>query len=529
MGSNVAAMLILAVLLGVITVMARSIIVSNQVMEFAAQQAVDRAGARARTNFKFESIASFGTSSTVKLKNTGATPASDYTHMDFIVTYVSGGSTVSKRLTYTESALLADQWKKTSISPDDLEAGTWNPNEILTLDARLSSSPDAETTATFALGTPNGVVGTESVVVAAPINDTLEFDTSDGLTPNIIPISGDVYAIAYSGFDDDGFLKTVQIASSGAIRDEELDTLEFDTSTGLTPNIVPVSGNVYAIAYRGDGDKGNLKTVTIATDGQITDAVIDTLEFESSKAWNPNIIPISGNVYAIAYRGDSDNGLVTTVTIATDGQITDTVIDTLAFETGKGLQPNIIPVSGNVYAIAFKGDNDDGFVTTVNIASDGQITNTVIDTFEFATQKGEEPNLIAISGNVYAIAYMGQNNDGFVTTVTIATNVQITDTLIDTLEFDAETGRTPNIIQIAGDVYAIAYEGSTTDGFLTTVTIATDGQITDTVIDTEEFDTSNGETPNIVAVSGVYAIAYEGPDEDGFLQTLEITTDGLIP
>ena len=163
------------------------------------------------------------------------------------------------------------------------------------------------------------------------------------------------------------------------------------------------------------------------------------------------------------------------------------------------------------------------------VATDGQITNTVIDTFEFATQNGQEPNLIAISGNVYAIAYRGLNNDGFVTTVTIATNGQITDTVIDTLEYDTATGPTPNIIQIAGDVYAIAYEGSNSDGFLKTVTIATDGQITDTVIDTAEFDTSNGETPNIVAISGVYAIAYEGPTEDGFLQTIEITTGGQIP
>ncbi len=112
---------------------------------------------------------------------------------------------------------------------------------------------------------------------------------------------------------------------------------------------------------------------------------------------------------------------------------------------------------------------------------------------------------------------------------TIATDGQITDTVIDTLEFDAVKGKTPNIIPISGDVYAIAYEGSGIDGFLKTVTIATDGQITDTVIDTLEFDTSTGREPNVIPISGVYAIAYRGSGDDGFLQTIEITTSGQLP
>ena len=321
----------------------------------------------------------------------------------------------------------------------------------------------------------------------------------------------------------------MQIAINGDIRDEEIDTLEFDTSNGETPQIISISGDVYAIAYEGNGSDGFLSTVTIATDGQIASAVIDTLEFDTSQGETPNIIPISGDVYAIAYAGNGDDGFLKTVTIATDGQITDTVIDTLEFDTSNGQDPTIISISGNVYAIAYGGKNDDGFVTTVTVATDGQIADTVIDTLEFDSQKGQEANIIAISGDVYVIAYRGENDDGFVTTVTIATDGQITDTAIDTLEFATTLATTPEIIKIAGDVYTIAYGGSGSDGFVTTVTIANNGQITDTVIDTLEFDTSQGKTPSIIPVSGVYAIAYEGANEDGFLQTIEITTGGQMP
>ncbi|MBU2608023.1 MAG: hypothetical protein KKF26_01755, partial [Chloroflexi bacterium] len=70
--------------------------------------------------------------------------------------------------------------------------------------------------------------------------------------------------------------------SIGQIMDAVIDTLEFDTDTGATPHIVPVSGNVYAIAYQGQGNDGFLKTMEIAASGQITDAVIDTLEFDTN-------------------------------------------------------------------------------------------------------------------------------------------------------------------------------------------------------------------------------------------------------
>ena len=372
MADSVAAMLLLALVLAIMTVMARATIVSNSLMELTSREAVERAGQRAKTNFSIESITVNGTAIRIKLKNTGSTSAADFAHMDFIADYVGGGSPLSKRLTYTEGLLGADQWRKTSISPDNLEKDVWNDTETLTLDARLTTSPDPSTTATIAVGTPDGVIRTVSVTTAAPVNDTLEFDVVKGKDPNIIHISGDVYAIAYAGDSDDGFLKTVQIAGSGQILDEEVDILEFDVVKGKTPNIIPISGNVYAIAYAEDGDDGRLITVTIAANGQITDTLIDTLEFDSAKGRTPNIIPISGDVYAIAYAGNTDDGFLKTVTIATDGQITDTVIDTLEFDPVKGKTPNIIPISG-VYAIAYAGNDDDGFLKTVEITTSGQI------------------------------------------------------------------------------------------------------------------------------------------------------------
>ena len=67
---------------------------------------------------------------------------------------------------------------------------------------------------------------------------------------------------------------------------------------------------------------------------------------------------------------------------------------------------------------------------------------------------------------------MGGGGDGFLKTIEIATNGQITDTAIDSLEYDITDGITSSIVHISGDVFAIAYQGNGDDGFLATVSIS---------------------------------------------------------
>ncbi|MCK5260781.1 MAG: type IV pilin [Thermoplasmatales archaeon] len=203
------------------------------------------------------------------------------------------------------------------------------------------------------------------------------------------------------------------------------DALEFNPVRGSEPDIIHISGTTYAIAYRGDGDDGFLVTVEIADNGDITDTVTDTLEFDTDKGHEPDIIHISGNIYAIAYRSDNNFDFLLTVEIANNGTITDTVTDTLDFVADKGYEPDIIHVSGNIYAIAYRGNNDDGFLDTVEVANNGTITDTIIDTFEFDTDKGRKPDIIHVFGNTYAIAYEGENDDGWLRTLQIAGNGDI--------------------------------------------------------------------------------------------------------
>jgi len=304
------------------------------------------------------------------------------------------------------------------------------------------------------------------------IIDTLEFETDDGDDQIVTHISDDVFVIAYRGPDTDGFLKTVDITSDGTIV-SVLDMLEYDAIAGFTPDIINVSDDVFVIAYRGPDTDGFLKTVDIMRDGTIG-SVIDTLEYDTELSRDPDIIKVSGDVFAIVYRGPSVDGFLKTVDITSEGTI-GTVIDTLEFDTIAGLTPNIINVSGNIFAIVYQGPDTDGFLKTVDIMKDGTI-GSVIDTLEFDADFGLNPDIINISGNVFAISYQGVGSDGVLKTIIIRDDGAIS-SVIDTLEFYAANGTDPDIINLSEDVFAIVYRGPGVDGFLKTVDIAKDGTI----------------------------------------------------
>jgi len=73
-------------------------------------------------------------------------------------------------------------------------------------------------------------------------------------------------------------------------------------------------------------------------------------------------------------------------------------MDSLVFDSTQGAAPNIVNTSNGFYAIAYMGDTDDGFLKVVEVDTNGQITDTVIDTFEFDTLYGNNPDIIELHG-----------------------------------------------------------------------------------------------------------------------------------
>jgi hypothetical protein len=167
-----------------------------------------------------------------------------------------------------------------------------------------------------------------------------------------------------------GFLKTVSITADGDIGYGEIDTINFDYPC-YEPVITNIYNDIFGIVYRGNGNDGFIKTVGIAAGGDIGNSVIDTREFADNNCYELRITHVAEDVYAVVYRGQGNDGYLKTVSIAADGDIGDALIDSFEFETSNCYEPNIINVSGGIFAIAYRGPSNDGFVKTVEISSAG--------------------------------------------------------------------------------------------------------------------------------------------------------------
>jgi hypothetical protein len=267
--------------------------------------------------------------------------------------------------------------------------------------------------------TAEGVLGE----IADTVIDTLTFDSSSASYPDIINVTGNIFAIAYQGqgyhMSYPGYLKTVQINDNGDIASSPIDTLVFDYSGGSYPDIINVASNIFAIAYQGGYNRGYLKTVQINDNGDIASSPIDTLVFDYGGGSYPDIINVAGNIFAIAYQGGYNRGYLKTVQINDNGDIASSPIDTLVFDYGGGSYPDITNVAGNIFAIAYQGGYNRGYLKTVQINDNGDIASSPIDTLVFDYGGGSYPDIINVAGNIFAIAYSGMWYRGYLVTIGI--------------------------------------------------------------------------------------------------------------
>jgi len=253
--------------------------------------------------------------------------------------------------------------------------------------------------------------------------DSEEIDVAYGRTFRFYQLGGTVWLIAYQDVSD-GWLKTLNIGNDG-IFGAYVDTQKFDNTLCANPAPVHISGDVFAIAYTGPDEDGFLKTWVVQSDGAIDGVMTGFLEFDNVFCYAPQMRHISGEVYAIAYQGvpsgaATGRGYIKTVTIADDGTI-GAIIDTFQYTHGqKGANVSaIIPISGNVYALAVTSLGDQGFLVTVTIRDDGQIDEPLEDELIFDPIRGAVPELIHTVYGVFAVAYSGPDGDGYLKTFNI--------------------------------------------------------------------------------------------------------------
>jgi hypothetical protein len=378
-------------------------------------------------------------------------------------------------------------------------------------------------TVTQSASAGGGTAGT----ITQPYTDKYQFDTT-GYMSEIINVSGNVYAIVYYDGSNRLNLKTVTISTAGAITRSIISSLVVDT-TGYESDITKIASGVFAIVYRGASNKGYVATIQIAANGVISATPIAKVSYNNSNNYEPRIINISGSYYAVVYRGPSNKGYVQTLQIASTGSITNSQVSLYNFSV-TCYEPSLINVSGNYWAVAYRNSSNVGYLTTLKIDSLGTIFQSVVSSQIFNSAAAYTPEVQNISSGIYGVVYRGTSNRGYISTLAVNSSGIISTPVLSTFVFDTTAGYDPYFRNVSGTAYAVFYRGSGNDGYLVTLTIAANGTINTTPIGSYRFDTSNGYQPFFIFISGnIYAaVYYGGTGTIGYLMTQQIATNNIL-
>ena len=323
-----------------------------------------------------------------------------------------------------------------------------------------------------------------------------------------------------------------QTAEIGLYTWTEFDNYEFDNDRGLRPWVVNLATDYYAVVYNGPADDGQIKTFHIpSATGVITE--IDDWEYQASNGDNAMIINISDDVYAIT----DESGYIYTVRISDVGVITKSLMGSESIGDGANRTNNyILNVYGDVYAVFW--DRSSGRrISTFSISNAGAIS--ALDTWT-GNYMDEGPAVaIKVAIDVYAVVKLSDYRKFTVYTFEIANNGTITKSVIDSVTItvtgiDSETSHSlTRILEVGSNVFVITHTGSDTyHHSLITFGIANDGTIDTSEIDTlPKFAASGGGAPAHIVYSGsgdIYYVVYAGTDGDGFLRSVKITSSGKI-
>lgn len=290
--------------------------------------------------------------------------------------------------------------------------------------------------------------------------DTKSIAVTHFYEPDIIHIHNDIYAVVYGASDDQMDAKshiiTLSIYANGTIG-EIIDTFDFPDYYGREANIMNIGSEMYALAIGGATFEtyptGYLVTISITNQGDIGSALIDTVKLPlSASCSETSMIHLSDDLYAITYNGygiTGGNGYLSTVHISSNGSIVQPFEDVCQYTLPQdGLEPTMINVKNDIYAISYGADSNNllrtGYIKTLSINPLGHVINDSIDILPFYTYLSPidynfETDILHVDEKLYAVSFTGGNNSnwqrGFLTTISIEDNGNISDTALFIYEF----------------------------------------------------------------------------------------------
>jgi len=352
--------------------------------------------------------------------------------------------------------------------------------------------------------------------------DSHEYDTGEGTYSSLVMIDSTHFILAYNGPDDDGWIKTFSIDGSYD-NITEIDSLEHDPGTGLGfwNSLVMMDSTHFALAHRGLSGDGYITTFSI--DGSYDNiAEIDNYEHDIVDNTSNSLVKIDATHLILACAGDSGDGFLKTFSV--DGDCDNIAeIDSLEHDTIEGSANSLVMMDSTHFALAYTTSLNRGYIKTFSI--DGSYDNIAeIDSYgyETTTYRTFWNSLVKIDATHLILAHTGPVQDGFLKTFSVDGDCDNIAEIAD-LEHDTGVAYGNSLIMIDSTHFVLAYI-SDSNGHIKTFSI--DGSY-ENITQVNDLEHDSGSITafinSLVKIDANHcALAYSGPDNDGFIKTFSI-------
>lgn len=356
--------------------------------------------------------------------------------------------------------------------------------------------------------------------------DTLVYHTAASFYNDITHVVDDIYAVVLRQNTEVSLIVTFSIDNQGQISDTIIDSLNFSPKTQTNDvRIAKVTDALVAIASNDVNYEGALDTVAINPQGIITDPKIDRWIWRHASTYPRKLRHLGAGNLAVSFVSGDWNGRVYTLKVSPTGIITQTVTDTLTYLVGACEHNFLAEVHPGIWAITVRGEPDDGWMYTMSISPSGIIADTVLDTFEFDPVTCAQPTHVHVRENFHAVAHTPADGKGVLNILEISEAGAITDPAVDTYVFDTVSTVEILVYSIGQGYIGVAYKRTPTQGYLKTFYVDENGSLNNTTLDTLVFDSVTATFPHVVHVTGdVWAVAYSGSGSHGTVKTFGLET-----
>ena len=357
--------------------------------------------------------------------------------------------------------------------------------------------------------------------------EELEHDTQQGTYNSLVQVDSDTYLLAYQGLDGDGFIKTFTISADGATV-TQVQSLTHDNINGLYNSIVQVDSDTYLLAYTGQDNDGYLKTFTVAADGS-TITQVAVLEHDTDSGTYHSLVKVDSDTYVLAYAGNSNDGYIKTFTVPADGS-TITQVAVLEHDTNQAIYNSLVQVDTDTYVLGYRDGWSDGQLKTFTIPADGS-TITQVATYEYDTVNSTYNSLVKIDSDTYAVTWYGYNSaatlatnswGSYVKTFTIPADGSSI-TAVAVLKYGNYSNYHPSWVDMGNGRLALAYAYAGSYGEIRTFYIPLDGSAVTDMHSLYHNTAGTGQHNSLVKVdANTVALAYSGSGSDGYISTFTI-------